>query len=81
MHCIGMVLSVKRIRTKKGEAMAFLTLQDETEEISCTIFPKQYEQMNVQLKEEEFVQVSGSIDFRNQSVQLIVEQLLPLSLG
>ena len=81
VHCIGMVLSVKRIRTKKGEAMAFLTLQDETEEISCTIFPKQYEQMNVQLKEEEFVQVSGSIDFRNQSVQLIVEQLLPLSLG
>ena len=80
VHCIGMVASIKKIRTKKGEAMAFLTLQDETDEISCTIFPKQYDKMSVQLKEEEFVQVSGTIDFRNQSVQLIVDQLMPLRL-
>ncbi|WP_303969315.1 DNA polymerase III subunit alpha [Sporosarcina ureae] len=79
--CIGIILSIKRIRTKKGEAMAFLTIQDETEEISCTVFPKQYAQISVQLKEEAFVQVSGSIDFRNQSVQLIVEQLESLSLS
>ncbi|PID20335.1 DNA polymerase III subunit alpha [Sporosarcina sp. P3] len=81
VHCMGIILSIRRIRTKKGEAMAFLTLQDETEEISCTVFPKQYARISVHLKEQAFVQISGSIDFRNQSVQLIVDQLLPLSLS
>ena len=74
-HGMGIILSIKRIRTKKGEAMAFLTLQDETEEISCTLFPKQYAQFSVRLKEGAFARVSGTIDYRNQSIQLIIDEL------
>lgn len=79
VHVIGLILSVKRIRTKKGETMAFLTLQDETEEVSCTVFPKQYSQISVHLEENKFVQVVGTVDYRNNSCQLIIEQLTPLA--
>ncbi len=79
VNCMGLILSVKRIRTKKGEAMAFFTLQDESEEISCTVFPKLYAKISIHLTENQFVQVAGSIEYRNQSVQLIVDRCIPLS--
>lgn len=79
IKCMGIILSIKRIRTKKGEAMAFLTLQDETEEVSCTVFPKLYAQISVHLNENQFVQLAGTIDYRNQSVQVIIDQMTPLS--
>lgn len=78
VKCLGLIVSIKQIRTKKGEAMAFFTLQDETEEVSCTIFPRQYAQLH-HLLENDCIQVTGSIEFRNQSLQLIVDQLLPLT--
>ncbi|AXH99454.1 DNA polymerase III subunit alpha [Sporosarcina sp. PTS2304] len=79
VQCIGLILSSKRIRTKKGEAMAFFTLQDETQEISCTVFPKQYVQFS-KIKEQEFVHVTGSVEFRNQTLQLIIDQMKVVSL-
>lgn len=70
----GMIREIKRIRTKKGEAMAFLTLQDETGELSCTIFPRQYTESNVHLQELAMVQVTGTMEKRNGQTQLIVQQ-------
>ena len=74
----GMIREIKRIRTKKGEAMAFLTLQDETGELSCTIFPRQYAASNIYLQELAMVQVAGTMEKRNGQVQLIVQQLKSL---
>ncbi len=71
----GMIREIKRIRTKKGEAMAFLTLQDETGELSCTIFPRQYAASNIHLQELAMVQVSGTMEKRNGQAQLIVQQI------
>ncbi|WP_432363977.1 DNA polymerase III subunit alpha [Sporosarcina sp. UB5] len=72
----GMIREIKRIRTKKGEAMAFLTLQDETGELSCTIFPRQYAGMNIHLQELAMVQVTGTTEKRNGQPQLIVQQIV-----
>lgn len=71
----GMIREVKRIRTKKGEAMAFLTLQDETGELSCTIFPRQYATSNLHLQELAMVQITGTMEKRNGQTQLIVQQI------
>lgn len=75
---LGMIMEVKRIRTKKGEAMAFFTLQDETGELSCTLFPKQYASLNVHLQELIMVQVKGTIEKRNGQHQLIIQDISPL---
>lgn len=71
----GMIREIKRIRTKKGEAMAFLTLQDETGELSCTIFPRQYAASNAHLQELAMVQITGTMEKRNSQTQLIVQQI------
>lgn len=70
----GLIREIKRIRTKKGEAMAFLTLQDETGELSCTIFPKQYAISNVLLQELAMVQLEGTMEKRNGQTQLLVQK-------
>lgn len=74
----GMIREIKRIRTKKGEAMAFLTLQDETGELSCTIFPRQYATSNTLLQELAMVHITGTMEKRNGQAQLIVQQVRKL---
>ena len=72
----GMLLELKRIRTKKGEAMAFLELQDESGELSCTLFPKQYATLSAALSEQSLLHFSGTIEVRNGKPQLVVQELV-----
>lgn len=72
----GLMIEIKRIRTKKGESMAFVTLQDETGSLSCTLFPKEFAAMNVHLKEWKTAGLSGSIEWRNGKPQLIVKKIM-----
>lgn len=74
----GLIMEVKRIRTKKGEAMAFFTLQDETGELSCTLFPRQYTSVNAHLQELAIVKVQGTVEKRNGQTQMIVQQVVKL---
>ncbi|MEZ7170671.1 DNA polymerase III subunit alpha [Sporosarcina sp. OR05] len=78
VNLLGMIMEVKRIRTKKGEAMAFFTLQDETGEVSCTLFPKQYASLNVHLQELIIVQAKGTVEKRNGQHQLIIQDISPI---
>jgi DNA polymerase-3 subunit alpha len=56
---LGMIEEIRRIRTKKGESMAFVTLQDETGDGSITIFPSDYANINLILKEQEIANVKA----------------------
>lgn len=61
---IGLVENIRQIRTKKGELMAFVQLQDEFGSVSATLFPKQYNQVIGWLKEEQVVLVEGVFEKR-----------------
>ena len=50
-----MVEEVKRIRTKKGDAMAFVNLQDDTGPASVTLFPEEYAKLRAEPKKLRFV--------------------------
>lgn len=76
---IGLIVDMKRIRTKKGEAMAFLTLQDETGQISCTLFPKQYAASDNILVEMGMLQIEGAVEHRKGQPQILVQQVEKLS--
>jgi DNA polymerase III subunit alpha len=71
----GIVTDIKRIRTKKGEAMAFFKLQDDTGEVECTLFPKEYAAFNRLLAEEAGIRLSGQAEMRNGRLQLIVKNI------
>lgn len=72
---IGLITEIKRIRTKKGEAMAFVNVQDESGIVSCTFFPRQYTISNVLLTEMTMIQVEGTVEHRRGKPQILVQKM------
>ncbi|WP_342510672.1 DNA polymerase III subunit alpha [Sporosarcina sp. FSL K6-1522] len=75
---VGLIRDIKRIRTKKGEEMAFVTIQDETGDISCTFFPKHYTTSSSHLVEMAMIQLEGVVEHRRGKPQILVHQTKPL---
>ncbi len=71
----GLITDIKRIRTKKGEAMSFVTIQDETADISCTLFPRQYAVSASQLIEMTIIQIEGTVERHRGKPQILVQRL------
>jgi len=72
---VGMVESIRQIRTKKGELMAFVQLQDEYGTISTTLFPQNYNEVIGWLKEDSIVYVEGLLEHRNGKSQIRVKTM------
>ncbi len=68
----------KKIRTKKGEAMAFLTLSDASGETEAVVFPTVYKQYGHVLKQGGMALLEGKFDERDGRSQFIVQQVLDL---
>lgn len=75
VHVAGIIDDIKRIRTKKGEAMAFFRLQDDTGEVECTVFPKEYATFNRLLNDGAGIRLSGHAEMRNGRLQVIVKNI------
>lgn len=73
----AIVQSLKMIRTKRGDAMAFLTLSDETDDMEAVVFPDLYRNVHRWLEEEMLVQFTGDISKRNNNVQWVLTGLAP----
>lgn len=69
---------IREIRTKKGEQMAFLTGNDQSGEISLTIFPQPYRRLRNELELEKVYYVQGKVERSryDQALQLLVEELV-----
>lgn len=72
---IGSVERLRRIKTKKKDSMAFITLEDETGEISCTLFPKQFEQYRSLITEHAILRLTGVVEWRNKEPQIIINHI------
>lgn len=64
VQMIGMMTEVKTIRTKKGEQMAFVQLQDEYSSVSITLFPQVFQLVQDMLREGELLYVEGTLEQR-----------------
>ncbi|WP_245894520.1 DNA polymerase III subunit alpha [Planomicrobium soli] len=73
---LAMVEDVKRIRTKKGDAMAFVSMQDETGLASLTLFPAEYAKYSSLLEPHAVLEVQGNIENRNQKIAIICKSIL-----
>ncbi len=58
----GFVSARKEIQTKKGDKMAFLTLEDEVGRVEVVVFPEVYRQGALYLTEEEPIIVEGKLE-------------------
>lgn len=74
---VVIIQSIKKIRTKRGESMAFLTLSDETEDIDGVVFPSLYRHVSRLLDVEKIVVINGKSEERNNRLQWLISTLQP----
>ena len=74
----GMVTAVKRINTKKGETMCFITLEDFTNSMEVTIFPRVfYRNVNLLVPDMPIV-IQGRVDVKDDKVVLLADTIWSL---
>ncbi|MDP2717725.1 MAG: OB-fold nucleic acid binding domain-containing protein, partial [Candidatus Micrarchaeota archaeon] len=74
----ALVKEAKEITTKRGELMAFVTLEDLTGTAEAIAFPKLYAKHRVLLTANRLVRVAGKTEERNGGLQLIIDRMEPL---
>jgi len=74
----GIVAGLKELVTKKGDRMAFVTLEDLTGFVEMVVFPEVYQASMELLKSEEPLLVSGSLDVGEDTAKLMAGEVLSL---
>jgi len=73
---IGAYLTNERnIRTKNGEAMAFMQLSDESKEVSAVAFPNTYKKFGPLIRKGGIVIATGYLEVRNGQEQFVIQDL------
>jgi len=74
----GRIKKVRRIDTKRGEPMAFVTVEDGLEDVEITVFPRVLGANPELLQEDQLVGIRVEADARNGDVGLIAVEALTL---
>ncbi len=81
----GMVSKIRKILTKNGDQMMFVSLSDSQKELDTVIFPKTLANLskknNCQLAENKIVVFEGKVDIRNDNLQLICDNFYEVKEG
>lgn len=77
---VAYVVRINKIRTKRGDSMAFMSLSDETDELETVVFPNVYREVSPILEEEGLYRIEGKVSERNGEKQLIINQLEAITL-
>ena len=71
----GVIESLKIKRTKRGEKMAVLTLEDQTGSIEVIVFPDAFERYSPLLKSDEPLIVTGTAEVDESAVKIISQEI------
>lgn len=72
------IQEIKKIRTKRGDPMAFLTISDETMQSEAVLFPELFRNVHRWLEEESLVTFDGKQEERNGRKQWLISEIFPL---
>ncbi len=75
VRVLAMVIGTKSIRTKSGEKMCFLQLEDLTGEAEGVVFPKLFEANAPLLKEGSVLLLSGEVSQKDDKSTLIIKTI------
>lgn len=70
---IAHVSSVKEIRTKKGDPMAFATLEDDSGSVETVVFPRLFQEARNVWRQGTLLFVRGRVDAKSDNRKLIAE--------
>ncbi|MCB0326150.1 MAG: DNA polymerase III subunit alpha, partial [Bdellovibrionales bacterium] len=69
----GSIASIKEITTKKGDRMAFASLEDLHGSVELVVFPKVYQEFSQWLKSDEALFIKGKVDQGEDQAKIIVD--------
>ncbi|UFJ41517.1 DNA polymerase III subunit alpha [Brevibacillus humidisoli] len=72
---VGMIAEVKRIQTKKGDPMAFLTIEDRTSAVEVVVFPQVFAAHHDLLDREKLVVLEARVDVQEETIKLLASRL------
>ena len=68
----GMIAAYKKLKTRTGSFMAFVTVEDLYGTIECVCFPKVYDKIRSFLENDKVVSVSGKISIDEEKAPVII---------
>ena len=71
----GMIASIKKIITKKGQPMLFMKVEDLSGKVEVVIFPNLLERNPRALQENKIVFVAGRVDDRNGEIKIVADDV------
>jgi DNA polymerase III subunit alpha len=71
----GMVSSLRSLTTKKGDPMAFGTLEDLESKIDLVFFPRTWKQHRMEVKEDQVLLVTGKLQLKGDDLSLLVDSV------
>ncbi len=71
----GIISSLKKILTKKGNPMVFMTVEDLTENIEVIVFPSILERYSDIFHEENIVLITGKVNNRDSNPKIICQEI------
>lgn len=72
----GLLSRFKEILTKKGQKMAFATLEDQSGKAELIIFPRTYQELGFQLEQDQVVLVRGKVQHKEEEFKIIAEKII-----
>jgi DNA polymerase III subunit alpha len=74
----GLIRTCKRLKSKKGEPMAFLALEDILETVEVVVFPETYARCEGHLTSTDPVIVQGTVQKDERGPKIIADSIYPL---
>ena len=75
----GLVQNAKTIKTKKGDLMAFVTIEDRHGTVEAVVFSKVFAHTRDLLVEDQPVLVQGQVQKDEQSVKILADEVVPIN--
>ncbi len=77
----GVVSSMKKILTKKGESMLFVKIEDATSSVELLIFPRTLKETINLWQSGQALIMDGSVSEKDSEVKFLVDRVMPLDSG
>ena len=74
----GLVAAVKRVVTRNGDPMAFVTIEDAEGQAEVLVFPRTMKKVGSLVDSEEPILISGRVSRQDDEVKVVAEQIVPL---
>jgi DNA polymerase-3 subunit alpha len=79
LRVAGLLQAIRRVRTKRGEWMAFMRLEDSTGGIDAVVFPRVYARIQPLLADGSAVLIEGRLDAQEEKLQIVAERIEPVA--